>query len=135
MSEKENMKIEALERKADKLDQKVEQIYTAISGDEKMGLKGIVEVLNDHVAQSKKNNEILISEVKDFKRNVVYDYANNFNRVEANIASINEGLFAYRKEIDAKVEKIDNRTKNYGYYIGVALGVGAVGYFILDYLI
>jgi len=128
MSEKENAKI-------DELEQKVEQIYTAIAGDASLGLKGIVEVLNEHVAQSKKNNDALLLEFKDFKKLVVLDYVKDFNRVEDNITSINKGLVAYKKEINERVDKIDDRTKNYGYYISAAVGVGAVGYFILDYLL
>lgn len=90
MSEKEAMKIDALERKAEQLNKKVSEIYVAISGDEKLGLKGLVETLNDHVAQSKKNNETLMLEFKNFKRDLVLDYANDFNTMNDRIKPLEE---------------------------------------------
>lgn len=121
MSEKENAKI-------DQLSEDIKLIGLALRGDPNNGIEGVIPLLQRHTKESNEN-------FKSFKRDLVKDYADNFNRVEGDIASINEGLFSFRKEIDAKVEKIDDRTKNTGYYLGVAAGIGAVGYFILDYLI
>lgn len=90
MSEKEAMKIDALERKAEQLNKKVSEIYVAISGDEKLGLKGLVETLNDYVAQSKKNNETLMLEFKNFKRDLVLDYANDFKTMNDRIKPLEE---------------------------------------------
>jgi len=115
MSEKENAKIDALEKKAEKLEQKVEQIYTAISGDASLGLKGIVETLNLHVEQSKKNNEALLSEFKNFKRDLVLDYANDFNTMNDRIKPLENS------------HKTHNR--NLGIFGGAAL---ILGYFVSE---
>jgi len=112
MSEKENAKIDALEKKAEKLEQKVEQIYTAISGDASLGLKGIVETLNLHVEQSKKNNEALLSEFKNFKRDLVLDYANDFNTM------------------NDRIKPLEKAHKDSARNLGIAGGVALVfGYF------
>lgn len=108
MSEKETARINELE-------QKVEQIYTAISGDKEMGLKGLVEVLNEHVAQSKRNNEVLLGEFKDFRKNVVLDYANDIN----NITNRLQPLEKAHKE----------QARNIGIVGGIAL---VVGYFVAE---
>ncbi len=108
MSEKENAKIEELELK-------VAQIYTAITGDGQMGLKGLVEVLNEHVAQSKKNNDALLSEFKEFKKLVVLDYVKDINRINERIDPI---------------EKTHKETaRNFGILGGVML---VFGYFISE---
>lgn len=90
MSEKENERIERLNKKVDNLEQRVEQIYTAISGDQSLGLKGLVETMNDHLIQSKKNTEALLAEFKNFKRDLVLDYAQDFNSVNERIKPLEE---------------------------------------------
>lgn len=90
MSEKENERIELLNKKVDNLEQRVEQIYTAISGDQSLGLKGLVETMNDHLIQSKKNTEALLAEFKNFKRDLVLDYANDFNTMNDRIKPLEE---------------------------------------------
>lgn len=90
MSEKENERIELLNKKVDNLEQRVEQIYTAISGDQSLGLKGLVETMNDHLIQSKKNTEALLAEFKNFKRDLVLDYAQDFNSVNERIKPLEE---------------------------------------------
>lgn len=90
MSEKENERIELLNKKVDNLEQRVEQIYTAISGDQSLGLKGLVETMNDHLIQSKKNTEALLAEFKNFKRDLALDYAQDFNSVNERIKPLEE---------------------------------------------
>lgn len=90
MSEKENERIERLNKKVDNLEQRVEQIYTAISGDQSLGLKGLVETMNDHLIQSKKNTEALLAEFKNFKRDLILDYAQDFNSVNERIKPLEE---------------------------------------------
>lgn len=90
MSEKENERIDLLNKKVDNLEQRVEQIYTAISGDQSLGLKGLVETMNDHLIQSKKNTEALLAEFKNFKRDLALDYAQDFNSVNERIKPLEE---------------------------------------------
>lgn len=124
MSEKENMKIDALERKTEILNKKVGEIYTAISGDPNLGLKGIVETLNEHVTQSKKNHELLLIEFKNFKRGIGLEYAQSFNAVDLNVNHNKQDI----DYVSNRVKVLEENDKKEGNRLGFAAVVsGAIG--------
>ena len=112
MSDKEAAKINELEHK-------VEQINVAICGDESLGIPGIVKMLQGHIDQSKKNNENFLKEFKTFKRDLVMDYSNDFNRVDEKI-SWTDGRVKVLEEIDR------NSTKKTGFIAGLAAAAAIV---------
>jgi hypothetical protein len=110
MSDKEMMKIDALEIK-------VGHINTAIAGDEKLGIPGLVNMLQSHIDQSKKNSEEMRLLLKEFKRDQVLEYAQQFNHVE-------------EKQIwtDGRVKVLEDSEKKVGNRLGFAAVVsGAIG--------
>src|SRR3990167_1795414 len=122
-------------RKIDKLAQEVSLINLTIQGDEKRGIAGLVPMLQQHIIQTQKNSEDIQNMFKEFKRDVVFDYANSFNHVQSDIGSINEGMFSYKKQLDDRMdwtegrvkvlEEIDKKsTKRHGFITGVAIFIG-----------
>ena len=110
MSDKEMMKIDALEIK-------VGHINTAIAGDENLGIPGLVKMLQAHIDQSAKNSEEMRGILKDFKRDQVLEYAQQFNHVEEKYSDLNK-----------KVKLLEESDKKEGNRLGFAAVVGgAVG--------
>jgi hypothetical protein len=116
MSDKEMMKIDALEIK-------VGHINTALVGDEKLGIHGLVNMLQDHIDQSKKNSEEMSLLFKDFKRDQVLEYAQQFNHVEEKQAWT-----------DGRVKLLEESEKKQSKFLGYATGVGMFLGFIFSYL-
>lgn len=107
MSDKEMMKIDALEIK-------VGNINTAIAGDEKLGIPGLVKMLQEHINQSKKNNEEMRNLFKDFKRDQVLEYAQQFNHVEEKYKGIGERVKSLEQSEKASAKKN-------GFFLGLGL--------------
>jgi len=105
--------------KIDLLEKQVGEINTAISGNEKMGIPGIVNMLAEHIAQTKKNNDELLKTFKDFKRDLVHDYAEDFNRVDEKM-NWTDGRVKVLEEIDRA------STKKIGFFLGFGIVAGFV---------
>jgi hypothetical protein len=117
MSDREMMKIDALEIK-------VNHINTAIVGDEKLGIAGLVNMLQSHIDQSKKNNEEMRNLFKEFKREIGYEYANSFNAVDLSV-NHNKQDFDY---VSGRVKVLEENDKKEGNRLGFAAVVsGAIG--------
>ena len=117
MSDKEMMKIDALEIK-------VNHINTAIVGDEKLGIPGLVNMLQSHIDQSKKNNEEMRNLFKEFKREIGYDYANSFNAVDLSVNHNKQDI----DYVSGRVKVLEENDKKEGNRLGFAAVVsGAIG--------
>lgn len=124
MSDKETQKIEVIGQKVDALEQKVDHISLALIGDETLGISGLVGTLNGHIEQSKRNNEAILNEFKTFKRDVIKDYADDFNRVDEK-QKWTDGRVKVLEEIDR------SNAKKHGFIAGISVIFGAA----LTYLI
>lgn len=117
MSDKEMMKIDALEVK-------VGHINTAIAGDEKLGILGLVNMLQSHIDQSKKNNEEMRNLFKEFKREIGYEYANSFNAVDLSVNHNKQDI----DYVSGRVKVLEENDKKEGNRLGFAAVVsGAIG--------
>lgn len=102
----------------------VELINLTLIGDEKRGIMGIVPMLQQHMADSKANHTALLQEFKTFKRDIVKDYADNFNRVEEK-----------QKWTDGRVKVLEDTDKNSTKKTGFIAGIGIVFGFVLNYIL
>lgn len=103
--------------KIDALEIKVGNINTAIAGDEKLGIPGLVKMLQSHIDESKRNREEMRIMFKDFKRDQVLEYAQQFNHVEEKYS-----------DLDKKVKMLEDSDKKEGNRLGfVAVVSSAVG--------
>lgn len=117
MSDREMMKIDALEIK-------VGHINTAIVGDEKLGIPGLVNMLQSHIDQSKKNNEEMRTLFKEFKREIGYEYANSFNAVDLSVNHNKQDI----DYVSNRVKVLEENDRKEGNRLGFAAVVsGAIG--------
>lgn len=117
MSDREMMKIDALEIK-------VGHINTAIVGDEKLGIPGLVNMLQSHIEQSKKNNDEMKTLFKEFKREIGYEYANSFNAIDLSVNHNKQDI----DYVSGRVKVLEENDKSEGNRLGFAAVVsGAIG--------
>ena len=110
--------------KIDALEIKVNHINTAIVGDEKLGIPGLVNMLQSHIDQSKKNNEEMRNLFKEFKREIGYEYANSFNAVDLSVNHNKQDI----DYVSGRVKVLEENDKKEGNRLGFAAVVsGAIG--------
>ena len=112
MSEQESARLSAVENKLD-------DVYTAIAGNSALGVTGISKMLQNHMDDSKANHAALLQEFKVFKRDIVHDYARDFVRVDE-----------AGKETNNRVSKLEefktSQNRTMGIFGGVMFFFGVV---------
>jgi len=109
--------------KIDALEKQVSEISTAITGSPALGIPGIVKLLENHIDQTNRNKEEIISMFKEFKRDVVLDWVKDTN-------AINEDVDYVTKRVKV-LEDIDKASTK---KIGIFLGFGIVAGFVISNL-
>lgn len=128
MSEKETAKIDALEKKVENLEQKVDKIYLALQGDKSLNIEGLSATLSRHMKESNENFITLKNELTKSIKTYRYDLAAEFATTENNI---NEKLIPLKKEVE---EQKKYRYRNLGIFGGVMFVVGNFVHYIWELL-
>jgi len=115
MSEKETAKIDKLERDVIGVKHDISKVYDALQGVPAMNIKGISQMLQEHIEQSKRNNDEMRQLFKEFKRDLVKDYADNFNSVEEK-----------QKWVDGRVKVLEETDAKRARHMGFAAGLGVI---------